>query len=374
MDRSIMNSEPNAWIFLNHVRELGPMRFHEMLQHVGSATQMLTMQAKDFVALGAAEGMAQYWVEQIHDARIQKAFDVEMEKIEKGEFRAICELDPQYPPSLKELADRPPVLYVKGIWPSPLGFSLGIVGTRQLTPYGQCVAERFTIDLVHKGVQTVSGLASGIDTIVHQMTLREQGYTVAVLGHGFKYQFPRQNSALFGIIAEKGTLITEFPFEAIPDARHFPRRNRIISGLSRGVLVVEAGEKSGARITARYAAEQGRDVFVTPGSIYSPQSRGCHTLIKEGATLVESAEDILAAYGYKNQEPTRTLDVTSESQSPLSSVEKKLLELVSCIPVSADELAEMSGMPISRMADVLLSLELKGKIKGMPGQRYVTYN
>jgi len=368
-----MNSEPKAWIFLNHVRELGPMRFHELLANVGSAAPILRMSTKDFCALGIAPSIADFWVQQIHDPKLAEAVDQEIARIDSGEFRAVCELDSDYPASLKELVDRPPVLYVKGVWPMPPGFALGIVGTRQASPYGICAAERFTIDFVQKGIVTVSGLAAGIDTCVHRTTLRNNGHTIAVLGHGFKFQFPRENRKLFEEIAEKGTLVTEFPFETRPDARHFPRRNRIISGLSRGVLVVEAGDHSGALITARYAAEQGRDVFVVPGSIYSPQSQGCHRLIKEGAKLVETAEDLLEDYGFNARPKTPDASLRDDHE-PLTPAEIKLLGCVSCIPVSVDELAETTGTPVDRLAEVLLSLELKGRIQVMPGQRYVTYN
>src|SRR5262249_24968109 len=159
---------------------------------------------------------------------------------EKGEFRIVTELDADYPDPLRELSGRPPVLYVQGHWPLPNRLALGLVGTRHSSPYGEEVAETLTIELVEKDVMTISGMAAGIDTVVHRTTLNKEGQTVGALGHGFQYEFPRSNRNLFQQMREKGTLLTEFPFEAPPEASHFPRRNRIISGLSRGVVVIEA--------------------------------------------------------------------------------------------------------------------------------------
>jgi DNA processing protein len=371
-----MYSEPEARIFLNHVRELGPIQFHSLLEKIGSAARFLEMDFKDLCAIEVARDRAEHWIRQWRDPKLVGAVQEELAKIARGEFRAITELDPDYPAPLRGLPDRPPVLYVKGEWPTPPRLTLGIVGTRHATPYGLCVAEQITTNLVRKGVVTVSGLASGIDTRVHQATLRESGSTVAVLGHGFQYQFPPENGDLFQTIEEKGTLVSEFPFEMRPDPRHFPRRNRIISGLSRGVLVVEAGERSGALITARYAAEQGRDVFVVPGNVFQPTLRGSHRLIKEGAKLVETAFDVLEEYGLTRSPSFAPASAGDDGvkDANLSPKEKEILKHLSAIPISVDELAAASGLGVEHLAEVLLSLELKGRIQHWPGQRYVTYN
>jgi len=297
-------------------------------------------------------------------------------------FRKVAEQDPDYPKSLKELADRPPVLYIKGRWPVPARWLTGIVGTRRASPYGFEAARRLTAGLVRRRIVTVSGLAAGIDACAHRTTLEEGGWTIAVLGHGFGFQFPKENAALYDEIARKGTLVTEFSYDTPPQPRYFPQRNRIISGLSQGVLVIEAGERSGALITARYAAEQGRDVFVVPGSIFSPWSAGCHRLIKEGARLVETADEILEEYGLAQKQNSSSFPAASgrESMDPppkaagdddLNVVEKELLKFLSAIPVSIDEMVELSGWPVDRLAEVLLSLELKGRIQPRAGQRYV---
>jgi DNA processing protein len=310
----------------------------------------------------------------------------------KGGFRRVTVGEDEYPKPLRELADRPEVLYIKGRWPlRENDLKIGIVGARLASPYGLEAATRLTADLVRKGVVTVSGLAAGIDASAHRATLKERGWTVAVLGHGFGHLFPKENASLFGEIIKDGTLVTEFPYDTPPQPRYFPQRNRIISGLSQGVLVVEAGEHSGALITARCAAEQGRDVFVLPGNIFSPQSRGCHRLIKEGARLVETAQDILGEYGFTDPSPGQVAvgdqyglplrpegvgapTTAGDDEKNLSKSEKVILKFLSLTPLSIDELLELSGMPVDRLAEGLLSFELKERILPLPGHRYVTRN
>jgi DNA processing protein len=291
----------------------------------------------------------------------------------EANFRTVSERDPDYPKKLLELADRPPVLYIRGRWPLPEQCVIGVVGTRRASSYGLEVASRLTSDLVGRNVVTVSGLAAGIDACAHRTTIEEGGWTVAVLGHGFGFQYPKENALLYDEIARKGTLVTEFSYDTRPQPRYFPQRNRIISGLSQGVLVIEAGERSGALITARFAAEQGRDVFVVPGSIFSPWSAGCHRLIKEGARLVESADEILEEYGFERHENEAPPPSTS-GEEDLSSPEKDVLKLMSSVPLSVDELVELSGRAVDSLAEVLLSLEIKGRIQHRPGQCYVAKN
>ncbi len=289
----------------------------------------------------------------------------------QSEIRCVLDSDPDYPSSLRDIPDKPDVLYVQGRWPLPEEvMKIGIVGARRATPYGMDAAARISSDLSQQGALIISGLAMGIDACAHRACLKEGGWTVAVLGHGFGHEYPRDNARLSKDLAEKGTLITEFDFDVPPRPQHFPRRNRIISGLSRGVVVVEAGEHSGALITARYAAEQGRDVFVVPGSIFNWQSKGCHRLIKEGARLIESAQDLLEEYGAK----APGVRASSKELPPLSPAEQELLGHLNSVPLSVDELAELTGHRVDRLAEVLLSLELKGLIMNMSGHRYATHN
>ena len=292
----------------------------------------------------------------------------------KGEIRKVTDADLDYPKVLREISVRPAVLYVRGRWPLPEdGLTLGVVGSRHATPYGREAAQSITAGLVRAGAVIVSGLAAGIDACSHRATLEQRGWTVAILGHGFGHLFPQENASLFDEIAEHGTLVTEFPYDAPPLAAHFPQRNRIISGLSQGVVVVEAGEHSGALITARCAAEQGRDVFAVPGSVFSPLSLGCHRLIKEGARLVEKAGDILMDYGVGGNSETPPRRYKGKVED-LTAFEKEILQALSAAPLSVDELVELSRTPVDRLAEVLLSLELKERVRALPGQRYVAYD
>jgi DNA processing protein len=315
-----------------------------------------------------------------------------MNSVPAEAIRQVLDTAEDYPKALRELADRPPVLYITGRWPLPETCRIGIVGTRHPSVYGLEATQRLTTELVRRNVMTVSGLAAGIDARAHRATMDAGGWTVAILGHGLGFQYPKENGPLFEKIAKEGTLISEFSYDTGPHSEHFPRRNRIISGLSRGVLVVEAGHRSGAGITARYAAEQGKDVFVVPGSIFSPQSVGCHRLIKEGAQLTTSAEDILEEYGLVPHDVipadcqpgssgvnidvigSRITDFRDDNLEGLTTPEKELLQRLSVEPVSVDELVELSGWPVDRLAEVLLSLEIKGKIRHLPGQRYHRYD
>ncbi len=289
----------------------------------------------------------------------------------RGTIRCVRASDQDFPEALRHIPDAPLALYVKGHWPLPESvLKIGVVGSRRATPYGLDSASRISGDLAQRGVMIVSGLAIGIDASAHRACLREDGFTVAVLGNGFAHTYPRENAGLYAEIAEKGTIITEFSHDIPPKSENFPQRNRIISGLSRGVVVVEAGEVSGALITARYAAVQGRDVFAVPGSTFHWQSKGCHRLIKEGARLVESAQDVLEEYGVHQPgaaTPRREIQ-------GLSKQEQELFSQLNSVPLSVDELVELTGQRVDRLAEVLLSLELKGLIMSMPGHRYAARN
>lgn len=269
--------------------------------------------------------------------------------------------DPGYPRQLLNIADPPTLLFVRGD-PSLLQRpALGIVGSRNATPQGLRNATQFSATLAENGLCIVSGLALGIDTAAHRGALGAAGATIAVIGTGADRVYPARNRDLALSIAERGAIVSEFPLGTPPIAANFPRRNRIIAGLSLGVLVVEAAVESGSLITARQAGEQGREVFAIPGSIHAPQSRGCHRLIREGAKLVETANDIL-----------EELD-TSPAASPLplaDESEPALLALIGHDPCGFDELIERSGMPADALHGELLALELAGRIGILPGNRY----
>jgi len=272
--------------------------------------------------------------------------------------------DAEYPKALLEIADPPCLLYVRGN-PGLLGKrGLAVVGSRNATPQGVQTAENFAKALAGKGLAIISGLALGIDAAAHRGALAAGGETIAVIGTGADRLYPARNRELALAIAEHGAIVSEFPLGTPAIAANFPRRNRIISGLSRGVLVVEAAPESGSLITARLAAEQGREVFAIPGSIHSPVARGCHKLIKQGAKLVETAQDILEEFGNYPE----ASDIGSSTL--LAGEENAVLGALGHDPCNLDDLAERTGLAADQLLTELLTLELAGQVATLPGNRY----
>jgi DNA processing protein len=271
--------------------------------------------------------------------------------------------DDAYPRALLEIADPPSLLYVRGNPALLQKPCLAMVGSRNATPQGVQTAESFARSLAGKGLCIVSGLALGIDAAAHRGALAAGGETIAVIGTGADRIYPARNKELALTIAEHGAIVSEFPLGTPSIAANFPRRNRIISGLSRGVLVVEAAPESGSLITARLAAEQGREVFAVPGSIHSPVARGCHKLIKQGAKLVETANDILEELGTCSEPPCPEI-------APAGSNDHPILAALGHDPCSLDDLAERSGLSADQLLPELLVLELAGRIATLPGNRY----
>ena len=272
--------------------------------------------------------------------------------------------DGGYPPALLEIADPPSVLYVRGNPDLLHRRGIAVVGSRNATPQGIQTAESFARHLAAQGLCIVSGLALGIDAAAHRGALAAQGETVAVIGTGADRIYPARNKELAIAIAERGAIVSEFPLGTPAVAYNFPRRNRIISGLARGVLVVEAAPESGSLITARLAAEQGREVFAIPGSIHSPVARGCHKLIKQGAKLVETAQDILEELGNFAAAP---MPAAAPSAAP---DESPILAALGHDPCSLDDLVERTGQSADQLLPELLSLELGGSLAPLPGNRY----
>lgn len=269
--------------------------------------------------------------------------------------------DDAYPPALLEIPDPPNVLYVRGKPALLKQRGLGVVGSRNATPQGLRTAEQFARTLAGEGLCIISGLALGIDAAAHRGALAAGGATIAVIGTGADRVYPARNHELALAIAEHGAIVSEFPLGTPGIAANFPRRNRIIAGLSRGVLVVEAATESGSLITARLAGEQGREVFAIPGSIHSPVARGCHKLIRQGAKLVETAADVLEELG--DLPAATTLPPATDDAHPL-------LAAIGHDPCSLDELVERSELAAEKLLPELLTLELAGQIAVLPGNRY----
>lgn len=271
--------------------------------------------------------------------------------------------DAAYPQALLEIPDPPNVIYLRGNPALLQRPAIGVVGSRNATPQGLRNAEQFSRSLAEQGWCIVSGLALGIDAAAHQGALAGNGDTVAVIGTGADRIYPARNRELALAIAERGAIISEFPLGTPAAAANFPRRNRIIAGLSRGVLVVEAATESGSLITARLAGEQGREVFAIPGSIHSPQARGCHRLIRQGAKLVETASDILEELDIRTSPRQKTVAPDDRTDHPV-------LTALGHDPCGLDDLVDRSGLGADSILTELLSLELAGRIAVLPGNRY----
>lgn len=280
--------------------------------------------------------------------------------------RILTLADDDYPPALLEIPDPPPLLYVQGDPALLCRPGIAIVGSRNATPGGLKNSERFAASLAGSGWSIVSGLALGIDAAAHRGALDCGGTTVAVIGTGADRIYPARNRELAHLIAAGGAIVSEFRLGTNALAANFPRRNRIIAGLCRGVLVVEAAVPSGSLITARLASDSGREVFAIPGSIHSPLSRGCHALIRQGAKLVETADDILEELGVLAPGNQRRAD----ESPPAAGIEQALLGLLGHDPVSLEELAQRSGKPAEALLAALFELELTGQVGNLPGGRY----
>lgn len=377
-----MDAELRALLRLNLARGIGPTTCRRLLERFGSAQSALMATEKGLLEAGLD-------TQQVKSLRSTEAdVDGELRLAEEHGVRLLARNDKDYPHNLKFIYDPPPVLYVKGELRPQDVLSMAIVGSRLCTYYGQTQAERFAGVLGHAGFTIVSGLARGIDTSAHSGALKAGARTIAVMGCGLARIYPRENVELAERISKGGAIVSELPMLTPPDRANFPPRNRLISGLSLGVVVIEAGQRSGSLITAHWALEQGKEVFALPGQIDSPSSRGTHKLIKEGAKLVEDVSDILDELGplgeglaVKESTPEGLGD-TDGSQPSVSSLqssgnrnlnpnEEKILSLLSSHPKTIDEITEASGLPTHVVSSHLTMLELKKLVKQLAGKRFV---
>ena len=291
--------------------------------------------------------------------------ETEFKKLNERKIKVIFIEDDEYPEKLKNIANPPLFLFCKGNTELLKNFSIGIVGTRKATSYGKIACEKFTNGLVEAGVTTVSGLASGIDTICHKKTLLKNGNTIAVVGSGLDIIYPKENKSIWEEIEEKGLLISEYPLGTQPQVYHFPMRNRIIVGLSKGILVIESREKGGSLITANIALDEGRDIFAIPGEIFSDFSTGCNNLIKNSqAKLVAKVEDILEEYGIKSN---------SKEKVQLNGLEQSIYEALTTNKTLDDILIEVNGKAPEVLA-ALIELEIKGLVTATFGGCYMRKN
>ncbi len=352
------------WVGFNRVYGVGPAKFRALIDHFGdleTAWQAAPPELK-------AAGLDRKSIENLLNTRAKIDLDQEIDRVDKAGARTVIWDDADYPPLLKSLPDAPPVLYVKGqLNTADREWTVAIVGTRRATAYGRQVTEMLATDLVHNGITIVSGLARGIDGYAHEAALRAGGRTLGVLACGIDQVYPPEHAKLAARIVEQGALLTEAPCGSPPEGGNFPARNRIISGLSLGTIVVEAAETSGALITSDRALEQGREVFAVPGSIFAKSSLGTHRLLKEGATLVTSAQDVLEALNLK------MVAAHSEARAviPEDPTEAKLFVLLSNEPTHIDYLVRECGLPVAQVSSTLALMELKGMIRQIAGMQYV---
>ena len=349
------DAETAAWIELSLVPQLGPAAFRELLKAFGLPSEILRA-GRSRLAKVVSDPIA----EQIGMRAQRSAVDRALAWLEPDGRSLVTLAENTYPPQLLQIPDPPALLYVLGDARLLSRPSLAIVGSRNATPQGRANAENFARALSDAGLAIVSGLALGIDAAAHRGALQGAGGTVAILGCGADVVYPRANEALAREIASRGAIVSEFPLGAPPLADHFPRRNRVISGIAQGCLVVEAALASGSLITARLSAEQGREVFAVPGSIHSPLSRGCHALIKQGAKLVEDASDVLAELGLPR----------AEAVPKVLAQEGGLIQYMGFEPCDADSLARRSGLTAEAVSAMLSQLELEGRVGCLPGGLY----
>ena len=361
----IPRSEHDALMVLNALEGWGPVTATKALKWLAGDFEKLFGLSVDELApvVGRQRALSlNVWSEQ---------FDLEGEKttLQRMQGRYVIASDPEYPELLKGLPDRPLGLYLKGQSPLRLRKSIAIVGTRKATSYGQKVTQQLVPYLVEAGFTIVSGMALGIDTIAHEATLRASGQTAAVFGNGLNIVYPQQNRKLYQEISDKGVLVSEFSLGRRPDRQSFPQRNRLVSGMTSATLVVESASKGGSLITARFAMEQNRTVFAVPGRLDQPQSMGCLELIRDGATLVTSVDDILQELQFMQLD----LCFPKGKGAPEAAAEAILAELCgdekvvySALPagetVYLDDIAEVAALPSHQVQAALMMLELKGHV------------
>ncbi|MGD8409404.1 MAG: DNA-processing protein DprA [Desulfobacterales bacterium] len=358
------------WLCLKHVPGIGNHLFKRLLQRFGSPQRVFQMTPQELLAV---DGISNHLASAILNFKVPSWIRAELNDVQQQGYQLITLSDPSYPVLLKEIPDPPPLLYVSGDL-TLAHKNIAVVGSRNATAYGISATQKLCADLAAFDITIVSGMALGIDTAAHQGALAGQGNTVAVLGSGFHNIYPAENRPLFDRITEAGAVISEFALDTEPEAHNFPIRNRIISGMSMGTIVVEASRKSGSLITARLAAEQNREVFAVPGSIHSFKSSGSHTLIKQGAKLVENAQDVLeelTAFMEHVTAPVKPEDndaKAAKKQALLAPEEMALYKTLSPYPEHIDTLVRKTNIEPGKLLSLLLQLELKGMVQQMPGK------
>lgn len=356
------NNHLHYWLAALYLKDIGPRTVMQLCQHFTSIEHVFSASAYELLTLGLSASQIQTI---LHPD--WRSVEADLNWLESDHTHHIISLiDEHYPSLLKEIADPPIILYVTGDLSILNTRQIAIVGARNATPTGMNNAENFAHELAKSGFTITSGLALGIDGASHRGAISANGKTVAVLGAGLNHIYPRKHFALAKQISDHfGAVLSEFPLAMRPLAYHFPRRNRVIAGLSVGVIIIEAALKSGSLITARFALENSREVFAIPGSIHHPLARGCHHLIKQGAKLVETADDVLEEFGFcqylSNPQSPNALPI------PLSAAEQHILDKIDFEITSVDMIILQSGLTTSEVSSILLTLEMQGRIQIVSG-------
>lgn len=370
MPQNTGSDHRSEWVALHLVPGLGSRSMHRLVDRFGHPNRVFRASLKELQASGLSDTVAR----RVRQKVFSRDPDRELRELERMGGRVLTFRDPDYPPPLRRIPGPPMVLYQRGRPLDAHRAQVTVVGSRTPTPYGVKTAKGLASGLSERGVCVVSGMARGIDAASHWGALAGGGHTVAVLGTGVDRLYPRANRELFARLAEQGTLLSEFALGTPPEARNFPMRNRIVSGLSRGVVVVEAAHKSGSLITASLALDQGREVMAVPGSIHSHRSSGCHFLLKQGAALVESADDILEVLGIAGSEsPSRRGLETLEQALLLDPRERRIYDMLCDDPIHIDDITGGSGLAVQTVLSLLTKLELTGLIEQLPGKMFVRY-
>ncbi len=366
---SRISEDDQYWIALNMVMGIGKTLFYRLIDRFKTPRSVFNAPLSSLMEV---EGVGKKTAEQIRQFDLESRLKRELTLLDRLQAEVVTLHSPGYPDLLKTIYDPPPVLYYQGRAPGDFPVSLAVVGTRLVSAYGKQVTHRLCSQMAGKGITLISGMARGVDTIVHQAALDSGGTTLAVFGCGLDYTYPPENRKLRDAITEAGCVISEFPVSTRPDRSNFPARNRVISGLSLGTVVIEAGEKSGALITADFALEQGREVFSVPGNITSPNSKGTNNLIRLGAKMVVGVDSILEELPAEIQALLEaTVDNGPVIPDSLSEKEKKLMALMSGVETPIDVLINQSGLSPAEVSATLVELELKNMIRQTEGKKFI---
>ncbi len=357
-------NDKRYWIGFNLVKGIGAVRMRALLAYFDSLGDAWNAPAEQLQEAGLSPRLAESAVNLRAKVDLEKIWN----QIHKQGISVLTWDDELYPPRLKEIEQPPPVLYARGEITLDDHYAVAIVGTRRVTPYGRQIAEDLAAFLAGQGITVVSGLARGVDAVAHSAALKAGGRTIAVLGSGVDKIYPPEHLQIAEKMMKQGAVVSDYAVGTPPESANFPPRNRIIAGLSMATVVVEAGETSGALITAEFAAEQGREVFAVPGSILAPQSKGANKLIQQGAHPLLSPQDLTQALNL-----TRTGDFKAARKAiPADALEAQLLAALGAEPVHVDEIRNATGLPIEKVSATLTLMELKGMVRQVGGMSYIS--